>query len=275
MVMCFVLIILLASFGGLLGCYRTSFREVNAAIDQHDTALLQQLCQEPFVDLDGKRPVQDAVVTIMDGVPEELPLMKAIRSGDLEIVQILVENGADVNYRRPYEKNYYMDYAISWGKADILELLLEENAKSRGEYYGLVNLARSVQKGFFTINDFISTYSVLMKYSRLFYENSEKLWDGLCVNLCADALNWCLDNGDVDINYRFSDNSTFLHNCISNGASEEKIIAFADFLISKGIEVSSLDENGKTAQIIAEEKGYSRLSEHLLNIAGWGTHSIN
>lgn len=100
----------------MLFVYRSnSLKQITKAIENDDTILLRELCQKPFADVDGKRPLSDFLITVLDGITDEKPLKLAIRKGNPEMVKILAESGADINYRGPYKRSYYMDTAICWG----------------------------------------------------------------------------------------------------------------------------------------------------------------
>ena len=64
-----------------------------------------------------------------DGVYDDTPLITACRKGNLEIIRVLVENGADVS-----KSNYYSDYPIDFldhgCDSEIIEFLQLEESKA-------------------------------------------------------------------------------------------------------------------------------------------------
>ena len=57
------------------------------------------------------------------------PLIKAVRSGNAEIVKILIDAGADVNEKQSLESA--IEYAARWNRHEIIPLLLEAGAEQR------------------------------------------------------------------------------------------------------------------------------------------------
>lgn len=64
---------------------------------------------------------------------DKSPLMKAAEKGDVQTMQVLIDQGADVNENegmdQPHHGHYVLGYAINSGSAQAVKLLLESGAK--------------------------------------------------------------------------------------------------------------------------------------------------
>ena len=96
------------------------YKELYTSIEKQKQELVKSLCKK---DID------------LNSVPKKIgitPLLAAIKTGNIQIVKILVENGADVNLESIYDSGYQiispLFYSILYNNYDISDYLISKGA---------------------------------------------------------------------------------------------------------------------------------------------------
>ena len=160
------------------------------------------------------------------------PLFRAIVSGKVEIIKMLLEHGADVNART--KPNVIGETPLMWaasqGNSEIVQFLMRNgaDAKARGS----------------------DGKTVL---------GSINYW---C--LSADALKDLIEHGEynqVDISMAFLVGSSIKTDC----ANQKSFLDYAKFFMDNGADVNAKSKYGDTALIMASRWGYPDAVRYLLS----------
>ena len=163
--------------------------------------------------------------------------MTACVNGNLEMVKLFIENGANINSKGLLGDETALIVAANAGKKDIVKYLIENGAD--------VNSKCSVYK-------YTDGYTALMFASiRGYYEIVEIL----------------LDNR-ADINATTDLGRTALMELLlgfMNGLPENGLYETVKILVDRGTDIKIKDEDGKTALDYAKEKELKDIEELLIN----------
>lgn len=157
-----------------------------------------------------------------------IPLEAAICTGDLEIVKLLLKNGADVNKGNGIMKSTPLSVSISSGSYEIFKLLIEAGAKP------------TVKAAAVAVSD----------------APNDKNWLELLDKAGCDFFQKTNVEGE---DYSYFMGETLLGKACRAGASEA-----VSFLVSKGLDVNERQLDGKTPLMIAAENGHCGLVKYLI-----------
>ena len=182
------------------------------------------------------------------GIDVHPPLDYAIMNENIEMVEYLLEHGADVNYTK--SKNSPLSYAVFKNRADIARLLLERGAKLRWiyrHYYDYLmpsNLDNTPMVLFAAWKGNKEMVELLIEYGADVNEKSE---EGLYTALGRAAEIGNIDVAELlikkgaDIEALDNGNTPLLNAVFYNK------IKMVEFLIAKGADVNAKNRNGNTA----------------------------
>lgn len=179
----------------------------------------------------------------------EYPLLSAIPEASLEIIQILLDYGADINVVGSDNVT-----AISWaafnGRIDVIELLLKNNIKITED-----NVGRAFAIAAYMNQKKMVEY-LLNKFNNLIYGthwHCMALFSAASAGNC-DIINYLLDNGmTVDSRCGPTKSETALMT-----ASENEQIEAVKLLIKRGADINAQNNDGLTSLMIAVD--YEHLS---------------
>lgn len=188
------------------------------------------------------------------GVDEDLKLITACQTGDIEKAKTLIENGANVNY-----KNYYTYKALTHaslnGYEEIVNLLIKAGANIDNEErngwtalmfaskYGHEKVVETLLENGANINSKEKNSLFNFSYRNTAYQ--------------VDSDGEIVDEEDEEIDNR--DVGTALMIAAEHGS--EKVVKL---LLEKGINVNDKNDNGWTALMFASEKGHDKVVKMLL-----------
>lgn len=187
------------------------------AVDQKNTKILEYLLEK------------GAKVNAL-GHHKETALNKAVKSGTMEHLKLLLHYGADPNYdygsgRTPLEEAYY------YKKKEIVKLFLDSLGIDEEDYY-----TRMKQKELEVIWNLAA-----MGDMKLIYRIKDDGWDPNLKN----------ENGE-----------TFLHVMVKNNGDNCKKIIYE--LLKRDARIDLTDNSGKTVVDYAEENGLKKIKKLLL-----------
>lgn len=156
--------------------------------------------------------------TVLDSVSNNM-LLTVIRKNRIDIAQLLIENGINVNHQNAHFDNTPLIWCCkSNKKRNFIKLLLENGANVNAKnFYGLTPLMYAI------INNKLETVKLLLEY-------------GADVNI-TDTCLWGNTNGDNALIY----------------ASRYDKIAIAELLIKHGADINFTNNIGKDAIAYAEQ----------------------
>lgn len=158
------------------------------------------------------------------------PLMFAVMSeseANLDIVQFLIQNGADVTYRKKDGKDALYQLAIARGSVPHTEAILDLLVQNGGKLSYAYNRGTLLNEAAFAGN--------------------------------KKVISHLLTTYEMDCNVGASQRTALIHYCLSYRPTIETIQLFLDC----GADKTRIDEDGKTAYDYAVERGYTDVAELL------------
>ena len=145
---------------------------------------------------------------------EEIPLQVAIKNQNLEVIKVLLANGADPNHKEKYDYIIpSLDQALETGNLKIIQMLLENGANEK--YLFTEALESDALKSSDATNSF-AIIEMLLKY-------------------------------DVEVNVKDDEDMTPLHHAIINIGNE----GIASLLIGFGADINAKDDLLNTPLLLA------------------------
>ena len=172
------------------------------------------------------------------------PLIYAISSGDFETIEVLLNNGADVNVTSLFNAKP-LEWCLKHGgknRYKIAKLLIENGANSFADNDFIIKLLISTK-----LDDDDET---LRCKNELFIEwmgkhylydkdlNYLMIYYAVCGNSIDEFL-YLMNNYDIDVNYKDNDGWYILE-----PAAENRNVEFFKLLIDYGANIDFIDENG-------------------------------
>lgn len=189
----------------------------------------------------------------------QTPLHVAVMQNNLSVVNVLINNGMDVNVKDVNRKTPLI-YAIGSNNKELVELLLKKNAKLPEEKEVIDQvLNSSVQYGFQDIAEYLvkngASLSSIDKNGRSLLHNA----------VIGKNLKWIdlLIAKHLDINKLDSFNRTPLHYSVEQGQLD-----ISKLLVQNGAEINSIDCTNRTPLTIAQGLGYIQIATFLESKGG-------
>ena len=182
------------------------------------------------------------------------PLNEACATGNIDLIELLIDNGADVNCN-----DGLTPLAISHCDTDLAELLLR---------YGgtLSHIYRSLSYALHNhgVEGLKEMYELLDRSHALSEDKNGEMIKMAARMSDKEAVEYLVSTLDLKPTWTGSDGKTLLHLCAASGfESEDKKVEFATFLIANGVSRSACDDQGKTAYDYAVERDLGSLAEIL------------
>ena len=186
-------------------------------------------------------------------------------SGDLELLQYLIENGSDI-FSETNDGRSCLHLAAKRGHLKICRALLQNynlDMYARDDS-GLYVLHHAAWSGYLELFQYL-----IEKGSDIFIKTKN---NSSCLHFAAKvgSLKICrvvLQNYNFDINARDDDGLTILHSAAWSGDSE-----LLQYLIEKGSDVYSKTKNGRSCLHIAAEQGHLKICRMLLTHYNFAIH---
>ena len=235
------------------------------AVKSSDYDKLEKICSMPIKNLDGI-VICDFLGAIIEERGLDTPLEVACKNRDPEAIKILLKHGADPNYVRPFDANGHrlLETAIIYGDLEMVKLLVESGADVReSSLQGVDILIRYGAREKITLNDFKNLYSYLNENGACI--NDADLIDAVGLGADREVLQWLITEKGMSINSQNKKGQTFLHLCCLSGlAKTDKKEAFILYCIDSDADLNIKDANGKTAYDYAIEKEGETFAETVL-----------
>ncbi len=263
-----ILIIFLILFGPFIFCYTNPVAKLVFAIEADNPQEVEKalkICPPFMVNM---RPFPSRLFCAFTERLNAYPLQRACTWGNKEIVQMLLDKGADVNVMDSERHSTPLICALNSGSEERFEIawmLIE-----RGADINVVNDYSDSPVGCSLIVTIDDTEKCQREGTELFLylaEHTDKeilytCWYTETVLELASAYNnleavkYLLENDCFDINYVSRRGTTALHWAAKEGGME-----VCSYLLEHGADTDIVDEEGKTAYDYAVERGDAELIE--------------
>jgi len=228
--------------------------QMNKAIENNDYQKAERLIKSSNADIDSV-PYTNFIILAVTERSVYSPLETAIIHGNIEILRLLIQHGANVN--RQKDPNFGRDFqspltlaalSTSANRLEMIKLLVEYGADINFEVYGSNAMAKSVMR---EANDNIE---IIEFFESLGVPLERKYSDGSLLHIAcyegnSAVIRYLVKRG-LDVNEKNSYGSSAL---ISLMYSRETRIEDLIFLIENGADKSIVNNEGLTAYDIAIE----------------------
>lgn len=196
------------------------------------------------------------------------PLIVACKNGDTEVVELLLQNGADINREDNYTGQTPLLAALHGKKSNRFSLAMylidrganiHVNQSSTSPFQrSLLILGSDTPE---TIQDGFNLFKYLLQNN---VDMTIRIGEENALTFAAhygnyNAVKYLLDEGYFDVNVQDNAGDTALISATTNNHAEIVIM-----LLEYNADISLTDSNGKTASDIAKEKNYEQIFD-LLN----------
>lgn len=194
---------------------------------------------DEFFKNSGKDPIKLLTKAIN---PRWIPLTTACANGNMEIVKLLLDKGADVNLEEKKGWNPIV-YAVVNQRVDVVKLLLESGANTHGKNMGLqkgagynsnVALLKALIENGADVNAIVDNYTPLMEAAH---------------RGCVDVVKLLVSSG-ADVNLKNAFGYTAL--MVAAGSGNREIVKV---ILDSGADIDIKNRRGETAGIIAYSNG--------------------
>ena len=234
-------------------------RTINA-IEKEDIPTLQKLMKYPFGNLNSKP--RWWIVEVLSESNTATPLQAACKLGNVEIVKILLDNGANPNYIH-WDKSRSLGSplmcaagSLSNNRLTVIKLLIEYGANVNFEdAAGNDVLTCAVYAGNGK-KDTIEIIEYLEKNGLNIYKKYSQTKNSLLHKACETdnflVIQYLIEQRRFDINETNADGDTALIYFVRFASKRQKNTAL--FLIEKGANLNAQNKDGKTAYDYAVER---------------------
>jgi len=189
------------------------------------------------------------------------PLMCASYRGNTELVELLLQHGADATLKgwsnSPNDIESAADIAAYKGRLDIVKILMKNGAP-----IGQETIFKTARGGH------IETFKYLLKNEKdlnRLGKNKKTLLMEACWWGQLEIVSFLLKK-KIDVNFRNSAGNTALIEVVSNPDRDLKVqLEIVKYLIKNGADIT-LEANGKTATEIAHEHNKKNIVTYLTNL---------
>lgn len=256
-----------AAMVGRLDAVRYCIAE-GASIDEPHPWLSEKRRKDPRSDVDSARyivPPNDGRVTILQSDhlqrsrDEVTALLAAVFNGHVQIVQLLLSKGAQVNFRAESSKCTIISYAALKGQAQAIRILLDEGANAEAlDYHKRTPLFLAAEAG----QEDVVKLLVIDEGV-----NPDPVSHGVGSALSQAAkgghlgvVEFLLSREDVDVNRVFSNRPTALAEAAGQGH-----VRAVTLLLGRGdVDINLADKHGRTPLSCAADNGHEEVVRVLL-----------
>lgn len=240
----------------------TTQRLASRAVQSQDYKKLETICSFPIKNLDGI-VAYDFLAAIVEERGLYTPLELACENGDLEATKILLKHGANPNYQHQFDTSRYncLETAIISGNLKMIELLIESGADiQESALRGVDTLIRYGSRKKLSLDEFKELYLYLNKIGACL--KPDDLIDAVGLGADIEVLQWLIIDNGISIDSRNKKGQTFLHLCCLSGiVKTDTKELFVRYCLDNKADLSLVDENGKTAFDYALEKETGTFAE--------------
>lgn len=271
-------IITIVAFLGLISVLNTSAQEIFRVIQQGDTARFEELLAE-----------DRSLVDARDEHQELTPLHLASFFGHTKMMNLLIENGADVNSKNMYERGP-MVFAIAGGHKEAVSILMEAGMYVStlddiqrtplhwAAYYGNAYAAKALIENGALVNVvdnhartplFIASWGDHLEVVKLLLDNGANV-DARYLGAASPLTTAAAANNSEVSKYLVQHNAnidlvcnmqvTPIYLFVRNNNPE-----MVDYLLQKGARVNYRDLAGRSPLYLAVKKGYVDIATKLMN----------
>lgn len=200
-----------------------------------------------------------ADLNILSGENDDPPIFNVVDLGDIEMLEYLLQNGADVNISN-YNGVTALLLAASYSDRAVYDLLVsydaDENAKDSTGNMALSYVIYFAEEGYLEFAKYLIDKGAVFDINAVSdYGETPLYWALSAANY--EGADFLLDNG-ADINIKDSTGSTLLHIAVENND-----IDAVKYLIDSGAEPDLENDWGETPLQVAEAYGFTDILEYL------------
>ena len=239
-------------------------------IDNQSYEDLEKACRLPFANINASPAVSPTLRKVVE-LPEKLvPLNYACSKNDLKAVEILLKNKADPNADGNLQtsKPFPLEIAASHGNLDMIKLLIEYGADVEEQAIKAIEaqLKYGVRTGTVDIESFKSTVSLFVQHGFVANKtnlNGESIFLSSAIYSNIEVSKFLVSEIGLDTQAQNNNGQTALHLVCISGWISEPSVEYIEFLIDSGIDPRIKDKYGKTAYDYAIERGNYSIAELL------------
>lgn len=191
------------------------------------------------------------------------PLVYVCRKGHEEAVNLLLQYGADVNYKLPDRAPGPLHVAARGGYETIIEVLIQHGADINATAGGFLD---QMPLQYAISGKHVNAFRLLLSHGAKLYGHT--LHQAAQDSHAAGQIARAIIEAGIDVDHRAGGNKTPLHSSAQAGSLD-----VARVLIEEGAYVEARDSNFNTPLHIGVSKGHTHVVRLLLGLGGADVHA--